>query len=61
MAAEALRTQVDNLQWEVNRLDAENKKLRSANESVSRCVDLELELQQSKEDAAELTRQAEAT
>ena len=53
---EALRTQLDNMQWEVNRLDAENKKLRDADESASRCVDLELELGQVREDAATLTQ-----
>ena len=47
-----LRTRVDSLQWEVNRLDSENQRLRSQNpESASR-VELEDELQRVKEDAA---------
>ena len=41
---EALRTQLDNLQWEVDRLDAENSKLQSLDEAAGRCVDLEGEL-----------------
>ena len=28
MAQEALKIQIDNLQWEINRLDNENQKLR---------------------------------
>ena len=48
---EALRTKVDNLQWEVNRLDVENQRLRSQNpESTSR-VELEDELQRAKDAA----------
>ena len=31
MSTEALRTKVDGLQWELNRLDPENKKLRAEN------------------------------
>ena len=38
---EALRTLNDNLQWEVNRLGAENQKLRSENPDLSARVDLE--------------------
>ena len=38
---EALRTRNDNLQWEVNRLGAENQKLRSENPDLSARVDLE--------------------
>ena len=51
---EALRTQLDNLQWEVNRLGAENRRLRDEDQEASSCVDLEAELQQSKAEAAQL-------
>ena len=57
---EALRTQVDSLQWEVNRLDAENLKLRSQSEEAGARVDLEAELEQSKQDVAGLTEQLRA-
>ena len=45
---EALRTQNDSLQWEVNCLDAENHKLRSANLDAGQRVDLEAKLEQTK-------------
>ena len=51
---EALRTQLDNLQWEVNRLDAENAKLRSLDEAAGRCVDLEGELGGAREEVTTL-------
>ena len=35
MAQEVLKTQIDNLQWEVNRLNAENKKLRDCSPEKS--------------------------
>ena len=38
---ETLRTKVDNLQWEVNRLDAENRRLRDDNPETAARVDLE--------------------
>jgi len=41
---EALRVQVDNLQWEVNRLNAENQMLRAQDMKASEQVDLELEM-----------------
>ena len=47
-SVEALRTQIDNLQWEVNWLDAENRNLRSHDEGESKIVDLEAELEQAK-------------
>lgn len=47
---EALRTKLDGLQWEVNRLDAENRRLRTASEDASRLVDIEAELEQVKQD-----------
>ena len=43
---EALRTKLDNLQWEVNRLDAENQRLRADNDSVCQQIDLEQRVQQ---------------
>ena len=54
---EALRTQNDSLQWEVNRLDVENQKLRSANPQASDRLDLESELEQAKGDVVTLTEQ----
>ena len=57
---EALRTHNDNLQWEVHRLDAENRKLRSENPEASNRLDLETELEQTKLDAAGLTEQVQA-
>ena len=43
---EALRTKLDNLQWEVNRLDAENQRLRANNANVCQQIDLEQRVQQ---------------
>ena len=48
MTQEALRTQIDKLQWEVNRLEAENRQLGEENPEVSREMSLEDELVQSK-------------
>ena len=45
---EVLRTQVDNLQWEVNRLDAENRRLWDGDAQASSRFDLEAELEESK-------------
>ena len=56
----ALRTQNDSLQWEIHRLDAENRKLRSGNPEASDRLDLEAELEQTKADAAALTEQLQA-
>ena len=52
---EALRIQLDSLQWEVDRLDAENRRLRAGDAEASLHVDLEAELEQSKGDVATLT------
>ena len=38
--------QLDGLQWEVNRLEAENSSLRALDTKASRRVDLELEVEQ---------------
>ena len=43
---EALRTQLDNLQWEVNRLEAENRILRDQDTEASKRVDLTLQVEQ---------------
>ena len=56
---EALRTQNDNLQWEVNRLGAENQKLRSENPERSARVDFEAELDEARRDVATLTNQVQ--
>ena len=52
---EALQTKLDNLQWEVNRLDGENQRLRDEDAEASVRVDLEAELEQSKGEVARLT------
>ena len=54
MAQEALKTQIDNLQWEINRLDSENQKFRDVSPERSRFVDLENELSLAKEDITNL-------
>ena len=54
---EALRTQMDNLQWEVNRLEAENRMLRATDWEASERVDLELEIKQLKQDATEAAKE----
>ena len=51
---ELQRTQMDNLQWEVNRLDAENMRLREQNPDASNRMDCETELKKATEDVAEL-------
>ena len=52
--AESLQTQRDNLKWEVNRLGAENRRLRDEDLDVSSRLDLETELQQSNTNTAQL-------
>ena len=56
---EALRTRNDNLQWEVNRLGAENQKLRSEYPDLSARVDLETELERAQSDVVTLTNQVQ--
>ena len=56
---EALRTKVDGLQWEVNRLDAENRKLRDEKPEQGDRLDLAAELERAKGDVAELMKQRE--
>ena len=52
---EALRTRIDGLEWEVQRLTTENRKLREDNPGTSELVDREAELEKTRSDAAELT------
>ena len=59
MSIDTLRTQVHNLQWEVNQLDVENRKLRSNNEEAASRVDLESELEQMKHDVVTFMEQLE--
>jgi len=59
-AMEALRVQVDNLQWEVNRLDAENQMLRAQDVKASKQVDLELEIEQLKQNASKATKELQS-
>ena len=54
VTVEALRTRLDTLQWEANRLEAENRRLREEHPEESRAVTLEAELEQSKNETAEL-------
>ena len=56
---EALRTQLDNLLWEVNRLDAENQQLRASDEEVGLRVNREAEVEQTKQDAEVSTTELE--
>lgn len=56
---EALRTKIDSLQWEIHRLDAENRQLRAGDPQASERVDLEAELQQARSDAAGLTQRVQ--
>ena len=55
MVEEALKTQIDSLQWEINHLDCENQKLREFNPERSQFVDLQSELSLTKEDITNLT------
>ena len=60
MAQEALKTQIDSLQWEVNRLDTENQKLRGFNPERSQFVELESELSLAKEDITNLNAELDS-
>ena len=51
---EVLRTRLDTLQWETNRLEAENRRLREEHPEESRVLTLEAELEQSKNEVARL-------
>ena len=58
---EALRTQNDNLRWEVQRLDVENHRLRENNPEASRSLDREAQLERAKCDIDELTDHVQAS
>ena len=57
---EALRTRNDSLQWEVQRLDVQNRRLREQNPEASECVDREAKLEKAKNDVAEMTSRLRA-
>ena len=57
---ESLRTQLDNLRWEVNRLDSENRRLRDEKADVSARLDLEAELEESKAEGARMAERVRA-
>ena len=50
---EVVRTRLDQLQWEVNRLETENRRLQEENPEQSRVLSLGAELEQSKNESAE--------
>ena len=52
---EALRTRIDGLQWEVQRLTTENRKLREEHPGTSELLDRKAELETTKSDVAKLT------
>ena len=52
---EVLKLKVDNLQFEMNRLDVENQKLRGRNPEGGKVADLEAELEHARGDVARLT------
>ena len=54
-AMEALRTKIDGLQWEVQRLSTENRRLKEDHSGLSDLIDREEELESTKGDVAELT------
>ena len=54
---EALQLKVDNLGWEVKRLDAENQKLRDQCPEKAKRVDAEIELEQAEGDINQLTKE----
>ena len=45
---------MDSLNWEVQRLDVENRKLREQNPGAGECVDREAELESVRTDVAEM-------
>jgi chromosome segregation ATPase len=52
---EALRTRLDKMQWEINRLNAENLKLGGEDPTTSELVDREAQLEETTREVAELT------
>ena len=57
MSLEALRTKFDSLAWEKGQLEVENRRLRESNPEQEAMVNLEAELNQSKEEIEQLTEQ----
>ena len=57
MTLEALRTKLDSLVWENSLLEIENKRLWESNPDQAAMVDLEAELERTKEDNVDLTEQ----
>ena len=57
MTLEALRTKLDSLGWENSQLEIENKRLREINPDQAAMVNLEAELERTKEDTVHLTEQ----
>ena len=55
MAQEALKMQIDSLQWKINRLDSENQKLRDVNPKRSQFVGMKNELSLAKKDITNFT------
>ena len=53
---EALKLKIENLQFEMTRLDVENKKLREQNPEESKVIDWEAELEHARDDVARLTK-----
>ena len=51
---EALRTRLDNLTWEKNQLEAENRRLQEEHPDLSRTLQLEKELEQSRTETERL-------
>ena len=58
---EVLRTKVDKLQWEVNRLDVENRRLRDGDVEASSRLDLEAEFEESKAESARMAERVRAS
>ena len=57
MTLEALRAKLDSLVWKNSQLEIENRRLRQSNLDQAAMVDLEAELERSKEDTVHLTEQ----
>ena len=54
---EALQLKVNNLGWEVKRLDTENRKLRDQHPEGAKRVDAKIELEQARGDVTQLTKE----
>ena len=58
---EALRTHNDQLQWELQRLGVQNRRLRENRPEASKRVDQEAELEQARRDVAEMIERVRAS